>query len=33
MGTCSGNDHGAGWGKIPAAWDPTFNLIAKANSG
>lgn len=33
MGTCSGNDHGVGWGKIPAAWDPTFNLIAKANSG
>ncbi len=34
MGTCSGNDPWCWLGvKIPAAWDPTFNLIAKANSG
>ncbi len=34
MGTCSGNDPVVLVGvKIPAAWDPTFNLIAKANSG
>lgn len=33
MGTCSGNDLVLVGVKIPAAWDPTFNLIAKANSG
>ncbi len=27
------NDPGAGWVKIPAAWDPTFNLIARLTQG
>ncbi len=33
MGTCSATILVLVGVKIPAAWDPTFNLIAKANSG